>query len=108
MNYDKGHLLNMYDSIQEKRKQRDEYIKKVQELDSEIEKDLLQYRLDSVNRVLDYMHTKSFTSGKRFNTLITHCCNKINGNIDGIELNLEKDVAEWGTIEEFIHGEKNE
>lgn len=92
MEYDKGHLLNIYDAIKDKRENQKEYIKQVQDLDNEIKTDVLEYRIASVKRILDYIHSnqmKVASDLKQFDTLITHCCNKLNGNIDGIELELE-------------------
>lgn len=92
MEYDKGHLLNIYDAIKDKRENQKEYIKQVQELDNEIKTDILEYRIASVKRILNYIHgnqMKVASDLKRFDTLIIHCCNKLNGNIDGIEIELE-------------------
>lgn len=92
MEYDKGHLLNIYDAIKDKRENQKEYIKQVQDLDNEIKTDVLEYRIASVKRILDYIHSnqmKVASDLKQFDTLITHCCNKLSGNIDGIELELE-------------------
>lgn len=92
MEYDKGHLLNIYDAIKDKRENQKEYIKQVQDLDNEIKTDVLEYRIASVKRILYYIHSnqmKVASDLKQFDTLITHCCNKLNGNIDGIELELE-------------------
>jgi hypothetical protein len=51
------------------------------------------YRVNSAKRVLDYLHKKTFTNStiptKELNTYLTHILNKLNGNIDGIELDLE-------------------
>lgn len=94
MEYDKGHLLNIYDAIKEKRENQKEYIKQVQDLDNEIKTDVLEYRISSVKRILDYIHCnqmKVASDLERFDTLITHCCNKLNGNIDGIEINLQEE-----------------
>lgn len=53
------------------------------------EQDKLKYRIKSVIRVLEYMSRQgdklTFQEG---DDLIVHCLNKLNGNIDGIELNL--------------------
>lgn len=97
MELDRNHLLNIYDSIKLKKNERDTHIASVSKLDNEIEKDLLEYRIASVSRILDFIHTTLATTGSHritliggedLDTLITHCCNKINGNIDGIELEL--------------------
>ncbi len=91
MDYNRGHLLNIYDAIKEKRNRQNEYIKEVQNLDSEIKVDVFEYRIASVSRVLNYIHSnqkKVASDLKQFDTLITHCCNKLSGNLDGIELQL--------------------
>lgn len=89
MELDRNHLLNIYDSIQYKKNERDSHIEFVSKLDNEIEKDLLEYRIASVSRVLDYIHTElALNRPLNLDTLITHCCNKLNGKIDGIEIEL--------------------
>ena len=49
----------------------------------------LAYRLKSVDRVLDFIRSE-YRQGRLCNldTLLCHCQNKLNGNIDGIELTL--------------------
>ena len=94
MDLDKGHLESIYENICEKRKTRDEHIEEVQRLDKLIQQDILEYRIASVNRILSFMHSNQkfiIDNPKKFDTLITHCCNKLNGNIDGIEIELRKD-----------------
>lgn len=51
----------------------------------------LAYRLKSVDRVLDFIRSE-YRQGRLCNldTLLCHCQNKLNGNIDGIELTLDK------------------
>jgi glutamate mutase epsilon subunit len=89
MELDRNKLLNIYESIEDKKKDRDEHIHYVQSLEKEIQKDILEYRIDSVSRVLDYIHTElALKKSLDLDTLITHCCNKLNGNLDGIELKL--------------------
>ena len=55
---------------------------------------IVDYRIKSVYRVLDYIRTKKITDNKELDTLLCHCQNKLNGNIDGIELDLG--IDEWG------------
>ena len=49
----------------------------------------LAYRLKSVDRVLDFIRSE-YRQGRLCNleVLLCHCQNKLNGNIDGIELTL--------------------
>lgn len=49
------------------------------------------YRIESVNRVLDFIRIE-YRAGRICNldTLLCHCQNKLNGNIDGTELSLDE------------------
>lgn len=47
----------------------------------------LNYRIDSTLRILQFLENNIENDDLR--TLVTHCCNKLRGNIDGIELNLK-------------------
>ncbi len=51
----------------------------------------LAYKLESVDRVLDFISSE-YRAGRicDLGTLLCHCQNKLNGNIDGIELTLDK------------------
>ena len=53
---------------------------------------IIKYRMKSVDRVLDYIRSKEITDSKMLDTLLCHCQNKLNGNIDGIELDLRSEV----------------
>ena len=50
-----------------------------------------RYRADSVDRVLDFIRSE-YRQGRLCNleVLLCHCQNKLNGNIDGTELMLDK------------------
>lgn len=81
MGADRKDFIKQYDAINEKRHE-------LKELQKQIEVDLLQYRIDSVNRILDFIRFKNLPKDKLDNYLV-HCMNKLNGNIDGIELYLK-------------------
>lgn len=83
----KGNLESIYDAIQEKRKERDSHIDTVTKLDKQIQQEILEYRIESVKRVLEYFQGLD----KDFDNMLTHCINKLDGNIDGIELPLGDD-----------------
>ena len=51
---------------------------------------IIKYRIKSVDRVLDYIRSKKITDPHRLDLLLCHCQNKLNGNLDGTELNLEE------------------
>lgn len=92
MDFDKENLLGFYKEIKEKSSARDKLSKQIQILDSEIEISVLKYRINSVKRVLEYVDG----SCKDIDCLLTHCINKLNGNLDGIELELkEKKNDKW-------------
>ena len=94
MAYNRGHLLSIYENIEEERKQRDEYISMVQKKDAKIQVEILEYRIASVSRILNYIHCHQeefINDNEKFDTYITHCCNKLNGNLDGIEIKVKGD-----------------
>lgn len=62
--------------------------RELEECKHECEKMLSEYRRASVDRVLSYIRTKKITDAHELDLLLCHCQNKLNGNIDGIELNL--------------------
>lgn len=49
------------------------------------------YRIESVSRVLDFIRSE-YGAGRvcDLEVLLCHCQNKLNGNIDGIELDLDE------------------
>ena len=65
--------------------------KRREKLENEKEVFAYRYRLDSVDRVLDFIRSE-YRQGRlcSLDTLLCHCQNKLNGNIDGIELTLDK------------------
>ena len=89
----KEEMQNIYNSIEEKRKEMKITEKQVQQLEREITLELEIYRNKSVQRVLDYINHKCWEHEDieidKLQTLVVHCLNKLNGNIDGIELSLE-------------------
>ena len=52
---------------------------------------IVKYRKESVNRVLDFVRSE-YRTGRicDLEILLCHCQNKLNGNIDGIELDLDE------------------
>ena len=51
---------------------------------------IVKYRTESVDRVLDFIRDE-YRAGRicDLETLLCHCQNKLNGNIDGTELDLD-------------------
>lgn len=52
---------------------------------------IVKYRIESVKRVLDFIRDE-YRAGRICNLemLLCHCQNKLNGNIDGMELDLDE------------------
>lgn len=76
-------------SIRDQKKQLEE---KLAESNTEMYIARLKYQIASTCRVLDFIHFKERQiGGHNMNTLITHCLNKLSGNIDGVEIDLDPD-----------------
>lgn len=52
---------------------------------------IVNYRKESVNRVLDFVRSE-YRAGRicDLETLLCHCQNKLSGNLDGIELDIDE------------------
>lgn len=61
---------------------------KILEDRSKNKEETVKYRIDSTLRVLRYIENNM--DDDNLKTLIIHCQNKLNGNIDGIELGLKE------------------
>ena len=80
-----------YEQILKVESELSDLAKRREKLESEKEVFAYRYRVDSVDRVLDFIRSE-YRQGRLCNleTLLCHCQNKLNGNIDGIELTLGK------------------
>lgn len=97
MEYSKNELLSIYESIEEERKQRDEYISMLQKKDAEIQVKILEYRIASISRILKYIkyhQEEIINDNNKLDIYLTHCCNKLSGNLDGVEINLKEEENE--------------
>lgn len=90
---DKEEIINYYNEIERKRKERSIMERQVQQIDNEIQLEIEKYRNKSVDRVLEYINYKCWKNEDIYNLqdLICHCLNKLHGNIDGIELPLKEE-----------------
>ena len=90
---DKNEVLNFYNEIERKRKEMKIMETQVQQIDNEIQLEIEQYRNKSVTRVLEYINDKCWNNENidDLQNLIIHCLNKLNGNIDGIELSVKEE-----------------
>lgn len=60
------------------------------QLNEEYNEKIKDYRIASVDRVLDFMRSNRLRiSSREIDTLLCHCQNKLAGNIDGVELDLD-------------------
>ena len=84
-------LIEKFDELKNISKQIDMQKTLLEQLDNTLTIKTLEYRIKSVERVLDYINDKCWENEKPkdLQTLIVHCSNKLNGNLDGIELSLE-------------------
>ena len=60
---------------------------------------IVKYRIKSVDRVLSYIRMKGIADKKELDLLLCHCQNKLNGNIDGTELNLHYEEPSDSEVE---------
>lgn len=69
----------------------DRLYQRVLDLRKECNEAIRTYREESVYRVLEFIKNE-YKKGRvcDLDTLLTHCQNKLNGNIDGIELSLDE------------------
>jgi len=75
-------------------KQQKEELEKIQNNIKELQEALvskqLNYRINSVRRTLDYMRSyHKQLNNSDIDTMLCHCLNKLNGNIDGVEMALD-------------------
>lgn len=80
----------IFDEAESAKKEIDALEKQIRNLREYQQNKLREYRRESVNRVLDYIRTE-YRAGRicDLETLLCHCQNKLNGNIDGTEIVFE-------------------
>lgn len=71
----------------------------IENIRNEYNKMIVKYRMDSVNRVLEYIRVAKITDVKELDTLLCHCQNKLAGNIDGTELKLSRSGDDVDAVE---------
>ena len=64
---------------------------KAKEMRKEYQQEVVAYRIHSVNRVLEFIRFAKITHERELNNLLCHCQNKLNGNLDGTEIELVKE-----------------
>ena len=67
--------------------------RKLEKLETQKDSALTKYRIESANRVLTHIRCEIGRTSecKDIDKLLFHCQNKLNGNIDGIELSLDEE-----------------
>lgn len=91
----KNRVDNFYKNAQQLKEHIEHNRQQLRDMEREYQERLFMYRIASVNRVLEYIDTQvrhghPFSLDK-LSTLMVHCQNKLNGNIDGIELSLDEE-----------------
>lgn len=87
---EKDRLLSDYESCKRNLTEIRQHEKIIADIRYVYNSNISKYRINSVNRVLDFIRNE-YTAGRVCNleTLLCHCQNKLNGNIDGTELDLD-------------------
>ena len=80
-----------YEQLLKVERELSDLAKRREKLENDRENFAYNYRVDSVDRVLDFIRLE-YRQGRLCNLeiLLCHCQNKLNGNIDGTELTLDK------------------
>ena len=80
-----------YEQLLKVKRELSDLAKKREKLENDKEVIAYCYRVDSVDRVLDFIRSE-YRQGRLcdLETLLCHCQNKLYGNIDGTELTLDK------------------
>lgn len=88
----KDNLIEKFDKLKNIKNQIDMQKTFIDQLENTLTTKTLEYRIESVKRVLNYIDDKCWKKEdiKYLQTLIVHCINKLNGNLDGLELSLEE------------------
>lgn len=91
---EKERLMSDYEFIKSKYEEIRDHERQIENIRKAILKLETEYRRDSVNRVLAWIRSKKITDEKELDTLLCHCQNKLNGNIDGVEITLDAKEGE--------------
>lgn len=86
-----GTIKGEYEQLLKVERELNDLAKRREKLENDRENFAYNYRADSVDRVLDFIRSE-YRQGRLCNleAFLCHCQNKLNGNIDGIELTLDK------------------
>ena len=85
-------LVSDYDFCKRKLAEIRNHEKEIEAIRTAYNKLIARYRVESVDRVLEYIRAAKITDPKELDTLLCHCQNKLHGNIDGNELELKREV----------------
>lgn len=86
----KDKLVSDYYFCKEKLAEIRRHEQEIENIRTAYNKMIVKYRMESVDRVLDYIRVAKITDAKELDTLLCHCQNKLAGNIDGIEVKLSR------------------
>lgn len=84
----KNSLIGDYDFCKCKLAEIKRHEEEINSIRNTYNKKIVEYRIASVDRVLDYIRCAKITDVRRLDILLCHCQNKLHGNIDGVELDL--------------------
>lgn len=86
----KEKLLSDYSFCKAKLAEIRRHEQEIESIRTAYNKMIVKYRMESVDRVIEYIRAAKITDAKELDTLLCHCQNKLAGNIDGIELELSR------------------
>lgn len=87
----KQELISDYESCKCDLAEIRQHEKEIADIRLDYNSKIVKYRKESVNRVLDFVRSE-YRAGRICDVeiLLCHCQNKLNGNIDGVELDLDE------------------
>lgn len=88
---EKTYLCEYYCNCKKKLENIEKLNNQIETIREEYKEMIYDYRIRSVNRVIEYIRSNKIIDSNELDTLLCHCKNKLNGNIDGVELDLRSD-----------------
>lgn len=89
----KDKILAEYDFIRQKEQEIQNKEREISSIREVVSKKKIEYRIESVQRVLEFIRHADITNKRDLDLLLCHCQNKLNGNIDGTEIDLGHFIA---------------
>lgn len=87
----KDKLISDYESCKRDLAEIRQHNEEIRNMRNAYSQKITRYRIDSVSRILDFIR-REYRAGRvcDLEKLLCHCQNKLSGNIDGVELDLDE------------------